>query len=116
MQKRLHEFSFVRQLHPLDGTSGILDELVVAGAFSFLPGDPLGIAVFVDRPHGIGVEAGGSIIVLTRFDEMAGTLGFFCQRLPARRDAREFARDIDKFLYSTGDFLKIALYAGAAVA
>ena len=67
MQNRLDFLAFVRQLDAFDGPAGVLDKLVVAGALALLPGDALAVAVFVDRPHGVGVEAGGDVVVLARF-------------------------------------------------
>jgi len=91
MQKGLNEFSSVGKLHTLDAAAGVLDELIIAGALSFLPGDSFGIAVFIDRPHGVGVEGGSDVVVLARFNEMAGFLGLFGQFLAAGGHAREFA-------------------------
>ena len=53
--------------------------------------------------------------MLAGFEQMAGALlgtGLF---FTARRGAGKFARDIDEFLNSPANFLKIALDAGAAV-
>ena len=116
MQKGLNEFSSVGKLHTLDAAVGVLDELIIAGAFSFLPGDSFGIAVFIDRPHGVGVEGGSDVVVLARFNEMAGFLDLFGQLFAPRGHPCELARHVDKFLNPPGDFLKIALHARAAVA
>src|SRR5207247_10111429 len=42
MQKGLNEFCSVGKLHTIDPAVGVLDELIIAGAFSFLPGDSFG--------------------------------------------------------------------------
>ena len=75
MQDRLNLFSFVGKLDPLDGTAGVLNKFIVASALSCLPGNALGIAVFVNRPHGIGIETGGDVVMFARFGKVAGGFG-----------------------------------------
>ena len=54
--------------------------------------------------------------MLASFHQMARGFGFARQCFTARGDARELARDVDKFLDSPRDLLEIALYARTAVA
>src|SRR5581483_5152651 len=116
MQDGLNLFAVVGQLDPLDGPAGIFDKLVIAGAFALRPAHALGVAVFVDRPHGVGVKAGGDVVVFARFGAAAGRLGLAPLFFAARRGAAELARNIDELLNARADFLEIAGHARAAVA
>ena len=116
MQERLDFFAVIGQLDALDWPAGILNELVVAGAFAFLPVNALRVAVFVDRPHGVGVETGGDVVVVARFSEIAGSFGLAALFFAARRRLGEFARDIDEFFNPAAQLGQIFLDAGAAVA
>src|SRR5436853_3854846 len=96
--KWLNLFPVVGQLDALDRPAGILNKLVVTRTFPFLPMDALGIAVFVNRPHRIGVETGGDIIMFARFGKVAGSFGFAALCFATRRSARELTRNVDEFL------------------
>src|SRR5215467_14633454 len=87
-------FSLVGQFDTLDGPAGVLDEFVIAGAFPFLPTDAVRVAVFVDRPHAIGVKTGSNIVVLASFGIFAGGFGLAALHFAACGSARELARDI----------------------
>ncbi len=116
MKNCLDLLALVRQLDALDRPAGILDKFVVTGALSFLPLDALRIAVFVDRPHGVGIKACGDVVVHARLREIAGRFGGAPLLLTARGGAGELARDIDEFLNAPADFLEIRLYARSAIA
>jgi hypothetical protein len=66
-----------------------------------------GVAVFVNRPHSIGVKTGSDVVVLARFGIFAGGFGSAPLLVAARGSAGELARDIDKLLDTSTDFLKI---------
>src|SRR5687767_1733350 len=116
MQDRLDLLALIRQLDALDGSSRIFNEFVVTGALALLPRDALRIAVFIDRPHRVGIKAGGDIVVIARLREIAGRFGGAAQLLAPRRGAGEFARDIDELLNAAANFLQIGLHARAAIA
>ena len=116
MQERLHFLAVIGQLDALDRSSRVLNELVVSGSLVFLPMDAVAVAVFVNRPHGVGVETGGDIIMVTRLSEIAGSFGSAALFFAARRRLGEFARDIDEFFDATAYFVQIFFDAGAAVA
>src|SRR4030095_16139196 len=89
---------------------------VIASAFSFLPTHTLRIAIFVNRPHGIGIETGGDVVVFARFGEVAGGFGGASFVFATRGGVAKLARDIDELLNSPANFLEISLHAGSAVA
>src|SRR5205823_10736427 len=92
------------------------DEIVIASALSFLPAHALRVAIFVNRPHRIGVETGGDVVVIARFGKVAGGLGFTALLFPASSGATKLARNINEFLNSPANFLEISLHARPAVA
>ena len=115
MQKRLDLFPLIGQLDAFDGTAGVLNKLVVAGALAFLPCHALGIAILVNRPHGVGVETSGDIIVIARVGEFAGGFGLSPLFFAARGGLGKLARDIDEFFDAATDFRQIWFDAGAAI-
>src|SRR5688500_4201927 len=111
----MDEFTLIWKFYSLDGTAGVANEFVVTGAFFLLPANPLGISVFIHRPHRIGVEARRNIEMFACFRQMSCGFGFTCLLFPAGCGAREFARDVNELLDSSANFLKIALNPRAAV-
>jgi len=116
VQQRLDGFSLIRQRHTLDRPAREPDELVVAGALFFSPGDPFGIVILVDRPHRVGVKDRRHVIVLARLHPVACLFGLAREILAALGGARELARDIGKFLHPAADLAHIAFHARTAVA
>src|ERR1043165_9915534 len=116
MQKRLNELSFVRKLNALDGSSRVLNKLVIANPFSFLPGDTLRIAVFINRPHGIGVENGSDEIVFPRFHQMTVSFRFTPQGFTPLGDPGELPWNVGELLDPARYLLKITLHARSAIA
>src|SRR5262245_1234135 len=116
MQDRLNLFVLVRKFNSLDGPAGILDELVITESFSFLPLNALRVVVFVDGPHGVGVEARGDVVVLARFGQLARGFGLTALFLAARGGLREFARYVDEFLDFTANVGEVFFDARAAIA
>src|SRR5688572_20504802 len=116
MQNCMNEFPLVGKFYSLDGPPGIADKSVITGAFFFLPVDAPRISVLVYCPHRIGIETRCNIEVVARFRQMSGVFG--CARLlfAARCHPGEFTRDVNEFLNSSTNFLKIGLNARPAIA
>src|SRR5919106_1630088 len=116
MQDGMDPFSFKGQLDTLNRAASILDEFIVTEAFSFLPINTLGITVFINRPGGVDVKTSSDVIVITCFEKMTGRFGFTALLFPARGRSGKFARDIDEFLNSPANLLKIAVHPWTTIA
>ena len=112
----MDEFALVGKFYPLDAPAGVPNEFVITSAFSFLPANSPRISVFIDRPHGIGVEARRNVEMVARFRQVSSVFGFTCLLFTADRGAGELARDVNELLNSSANFLEIALNPRTAIA